>query len=47
MSEGPILNIKGEVVGVQHGVTKTTDNATGKILSYRIDATSSNDVAQE
>ena len=40
MSGGPILNIKGEVVAVQHGVTKTTENATGKILSYRIDATS-------
>lgn len=47
MSGGPILNIKGELVGVQHGVTKTTDNATGKILSYRIDATSSSDLTNQ
>ncbi|NWK56646.1 trypsin-like peptidase domain-containing protein [Verrucomicrobiaceae bacterium N1E253] len=42
MSGGPILNQKGEVIGVQHSVTKTTDDATGKTLSYRIDATPSN-----
>ena len=46
MSGGPILNIKGEVVGVQVGITKTTEKASGKILSYRIDATSSNDFAE-
>ena len=45
MSGGPILNIKGEVVGVQVGITKTAEKASGKILSYRIDATSSNDFA--
>lgn len=44
MSGGPILNSKGEIIGLQHGVTKTTENATGKVLSYSIDATSASDV---
>ena len=39
MSGGPILNLKGELIGVQHSITKTTNKATGKIISYRIDAT--------
>lgn len=41
MSGGPVLNLKGEVIAVQHGIAKTTENATGRILYYRIDATSS------
>jgi len=44
MSGGPILNLKGELIGVQHSVTKTTDNATGKIIAYRIDAVPVNDI---
>jgi S1-C subfamily serine protease len=44
MSGGPIFSLKGEVIAVQHSVTTTTDNATGKILSYRIDATPINEI---
>jgi len=44
MSGGPILNEQGQVIAMQHGITKTTDNATGKVLNYRLDATPSGDV---
>ena len=38
MSGGPILNLKGHLVGVQHTILTTTEDATGKILYYRIGA---------
>jgi S1-C subfamily serine protease len=38
MSGGPILNLKGEVVGVQSSVSKTTADATGEALYYKINA---------
>ena len=38
MSGGPIFNLKGQLVGVQHSVSTTTDNATGGVLYYKIDA---------
>lgn len=41
MSGGPILNLQGQLVAVQHSVSKTTDDATGKVLYYKIDATPS------
>ena len=44
MSGGPVFNLKGEVIAVQKAITKTADDATGKVLSYRIDATSSSDI---
>lgn len=39
MSGGPVFNLKGQLIGVQHSVSTTTDNATGGILYYKIDAT--------
>ena len=39
MSGGPVLNIEGKVIGVQTSVSKTTEDATGKVLSYTINAT--------
>ncbi len=38
MSGGPVLNLQGRLIGVQHSVSKTTEDATGKILYYKIDA---------
>ena len=38
MSGGPVLNLQGQLIGVQHSVSKTTEDATGKILYYKIDA---------
>ena len=38
MSGGPIINLKGQFIAVQHAVSKTTEDATGKILYYKIDA---------
>ncbi len=38
MSGGPVLNSRGQVIGVQVSVSKTTDNATGRTLYYRINA---------
>ena len=38
MSGGPILNSKGQVIGVQVSVSKTIDNQTGRTLHYRINA---------
>ncbi len=38
MSGGPILNSRGQVIGVQVSVSKTTDNATARTLYYRINA---------
>jgi len=38
MSGGPIFNLNGCLIAVQHSVSKTTDNATGGILYYKIDA---------
>jgi S1-C subfamily serine protease len=40
MSGGPILNLNGEVVGVQSSISKTTDDATGEVLYYKINAAS-------
>jgi len=45
MSGGPIINLKGELIGIQNAITKTTDNATGKIISYRIDAVPINEIS--
>ncbi len=39
MSGGPILNAEGKVIGVQNSVSKTTEDATGKVLYYTINAT--------
>ena len=39
MSGGPVLNVEGKVIGVQNSVSKTTEDATGKVLSYTINAT--------
>ena len=36
MSGGPVLNSRGQVIGVQVSVSKTTDNATGRTLYYRL-----------
>ncbi|MBJ77557.1 MAG: hypothetical protein CMJ98_11180 [Planctomycetes bacterium] len=44
MSGGPILNSRGQVIGVQVAVSKTTDNATGRTLHYRINAVPANAV---
>jgi S1-C subfamily serine protease len=41
MSGGPILNLNGEVVGVQSSVSKTTDDVTGEVLYYKINTVSS------
>jgi S1-C subfamily serine protease len=38
MSGGPVLNSKGQVIGVQVSVSKTTDNQTGRTLHYRLNA---------
>ncbi|MBT8045211.1 MAG: serine protease [Verrucomicrobiae bacterium] len=38
MSGGPVFNLKGEVIAVQHSVTTTTEDATGRVLRYSIDA---------
>ncbi len=38
MSGGPVLNLQGQLIGVQHSVSKTTEDATGKILYCKIDA---------
>jgi hypothetical protein len=38
MSGGPVLNSRGQVIGVQVSVSKTTDNATGRTLYYRLNA---------
>lgn len=38
MSGGPIFNLQGEVIAAQHSVTKTTEDATGKVLKYTVDA---------
>ncbi len=38
MSGGPVLNSKGQVIGVQVSVSKTIDNQTGRTLHYRINA---------
>lgn len=45
MSGGPIFNLKGEFVAVQHSIATTRENATGKVLNYRVDATSIVDIA--
>lgn len=39
MSGGPIINLKGQFIAVQHSVSKTTEDETGKVLYYKIDAT--------
>lgn len=39
MSGGPIFNLQGQLIAVQHAVSKTSDDATGKVLYYKIDAT--------
>ena len=39
MSGGPVLNVEGKVIGVQNSVSKTTEDATGKVLYYTINAT--------
>ena len=44
MSGGPILNSRGQVIGVQVAVSQTTDNATGRTLYYRINAVPANAV---
>ena len=44
MSGGPVFNLKGELIAVQHSVATTTLNATGKVLHYTIETTSSNDI---
>ncbi len=44
MSGGPVLNAKGKVIGVQYSVSKTAENATGKILYYTINATPTSEV---
>jgi len=41
MSGGPLFNLNGQLVGVQHSVSTTTDNATGGVLYYKIEATPS------
>ena len=41
MSGGPLFNLKGHLIGVQHSVSTTTDNTTGGVLYYKIDATPS------
>jgi len=38
MSGGPIFNLRGEVIAVQYSISKTSFDATGEILSYRINA---------
>jgi S1-C subfamily serine protease len=38
MSGGPMLNSKGELIGIQISVSKTTENATGRVLRYTINA---------
>lgn len=38
MSGGPIVNLQGQLIAVQHSVSKTTEDATGKVLYYTIDA---------
>jgi len=38
MSGGPVLNSRGQVIGVQVSVSETTDNATGRTLYYRLNA---------
>ncbi len=44
MSGGPVLNAKGEVIAVQKSVSKTTDNATGKVLYYVVNAVPAGEV---
>jgi S1-C subfamily serine protease len=44
MSGGPVLNLKGEVVGVQSSVSKTTADATGAVLYYKINAVPSDSI---
>jgi S1-C subfamily serine protease len=44
MSGGPVLNSRGQVIGVQVSVSKTTDNATGRTLYYRLNAVPSSAV---
>ncbi len=45
MSGGPILNSRGQVIGVQSTVTKTTDDVTGRLLYYRLNAVPASAVA--
>jgi S1-C subfamily serine protease len=45
MSGGPILNAEGKVIGVQNSVSKTTEDSTGKVLYYTINATPTGEVA--
>lgn len=47
MSSGPILNAEGNVIGVQNSVSKTTEDAIGKVLSYAINATPTAEVEGE
>jgi S1-C subfamily serine protease len=47
MSGGPILNAEGKVIGVQNSVSKTTEDATGKVLYYTINATPASEVVGE
>lgn len=44
MSGGPIFNLKGQVIAVQHSISKTTSDQTGEVLNYTFDATSTNDI---
>jgi hypothetical protein len=46
MSGGPVLNAKGEVIAVQISVSKTTDNATGQVLYYVVNAVPAGEVAR-
>ena len=47
MSGGPILNTEGKVIGVQNSVSKTAEDATGKVLYYTINATPTGEVVGE
>lgn len=47
MSGGPILNGKGKVIGVQNSVSKTTEDATGRVLYYTISGTPTRGVVGE
>ncbi len=47
MSGGPVLNSRGQVIGVQKSVSKTTDNATGEALYYRISAVPAGAISRE
>ncbi len=47
MSGGPILNAEGKVIGVQNSVSKTAEDATGKVLYYTINATPASEVEED